>query len=829
MKLVEAPVVSSTPEDRPVEAEPATDGSAEVARRGAALFRRHRDDLDRATDRLFAGLLAFQWLAGIAVALLVSPRAWAGSVSAIHPHVWSAVLLAGAIVGLPIALAMRRPGAASTRHAVAMAQMLMGALLIHLTGGRIETHFHVFGSLAFLAFYRDWRVLVTASAVVAADHILRGFFWPLSVYGVPTVEPWRWAEHSGWVVYEVVVLTWSCRRGIVEMRAIAERRAELEVVHGQIERRVETRTAELRTSEAQKAAIIATAPDAIVTMDHHGRIVEFNPAAEAIFGYRAAGAIGRPMDELIIPPSRGPAHREGLARYLATGRSGVLGRRIEAAARRADGSEFPAELTINAIARDAAPPLFLGFVRDITERRRAQERLEYQASHDPLTGLPNRTHFQAALRGALAEGPGGRGLLALLLVDLDRFKEVNDTLGHHFGDLLLEQLGPRLREVVAGPGVVARLGGDEFGVLLPGADAAAAGRAAAALLAAIRRPVVAAGKIIEVGASVGVALCPDHGDDPIALLRCADVAMYAAKRAGADFLVYGADQARYDPRRFEMIGELRRGIDDGQLVLHYQPKVDLRSRLVEGVEALVRWQHPREGLLAPGRFIALAEETGLIRPLTFWALREALRQSRTWHQEGINLRVAVNLSTDLLAISDFEATLVELLEGADALPGWLTLEITESAMMTDPARAHAIFTRLRDLGVKVSIDDFGTGYSSLAYLRDFPVDELKIDRSFVKALTARGSDACIVRTIIDLGHNLGLRVVAEGVEDAATADVLESLGCDSAQGYHFARPLAAADLAAWLEPARRYVAANGAPREPGPTAEPEAFLDRRGP
>jgi diguanylate cyclase (GGDEF)-like protein/PAS domain S-box-containing protein len=778
--------------------DPTSSGPAPVSRRAEALFHQHRDDLLRTTDRLFAGLLAFQWLAAVAVALVMSPLVWEGASSRIHPHAWAAAVLGGLLVGPPIILALARPTRASTRHAVAAAQMLMGALLIHLSGGRIETHFHVFGSLALLAFYRDWEVLITGSIVVAADHLLRGLFWPQSVYGVAVIEPWRWAEHAGWVVFEDIFLVWSCRRSVREMWGIAERQAALESLHAEIERKVEERTAELHESESLKASIIETALDAIVTMDHAGHVVEFNPAAEEIFGHARAEAVGRLLTELIIPERMRRAHHEGLARFLSTGEDPFVGGRSDVPALRRDGTEFPAELSINAVHRHGAPPLFVGFARDITERKRAEERLAHQATHDALTGLANRARLHSELERHLDDGPGAGGRLGLLVVDLDRFKEVNDSYGHHYGDLLLQGLAPRLVHALGGSAMVARLGGDEFGILLPDADAASSVRAAEAVLAAVRQPIVVKGQALDVGASIGIALCPEHSTDPVALMQCADVSMYAAKRARAGYLVYAADQPEFSPRRMALIGELRRGIDQDQLLLHYQPKIDLRTGAVAGVEALVRWMHPREGLLGPGEFVGMAEDTGLIKPLTFWVLHTALLQCRAWHQSGAALDVAVNLAVDMLREPELVAIITRHLESTDALPEWLTLEVTESAVMADPARATETLARLRGLGVRVSIDDFGTGYSSLAYLRNLPVNEVKIDRSFVKELDSREQDTCIVRSVIDLGHNLGLQVVAEGVESRATADRLAALGCDYVQGFHYARPLPPADFAAWL-------------------------------
>jgi diguanylate cyclase (GGDEF)-like protein len=428
--------------------------------------------------------------------------------------------------------------------------------------------------------------------------------------------------------------------------------------------------------------------------------------------------------------------------------------------------------------------------------------LAHQATHDGLTGLPNRSHLQSELdrhlHGRCAEDP-----LALLLIDLDRFKEINDTFGHHCGDLLLQALAPRLRDVVGGSGSAARLGGDEFGVLLPGADAASAVQVAQAILAALRQPLVIKGHVLDVGASIGIAICPCHADDPIAMLQCADIAMYAAKRTKVGCLVYAADRPEFRSVRVALIGELRRGIDQNQLLLHYQPKINLRTRAVDGVEALVRWLHPRQGLLPPNQFIELAEETGLIKPLSLWTLQTALLQCRVWHQEGSALNVAVNLAADVVREPDLVEMIVAILQSSDALPAWLTLEITESAVMGNPTTAKAMLGRLRSMGVRIAIDDFGTGYSSLSYLKDLPVDEIKIDQSFVQGMTSGGPNASIVRSVIDLGRNLGLKIVAEGVENDETVELLESFGCEYVQGFYFSTPLPPANFAAWLAQSRR--------------------------
>jgi diguanylate cyclase (GGDEF)-like protein len=402
--------------------------------------------------------------------------------------------------------------------------------------------------------------------------------------------------------------------------------------------------------------------------------------------------------------------------------------------------------------------------------------------------------LQHAIRAAQRD----RGSAALLIMDLDRFKEVNDTFGHQYGDLLLEQLGRRLGGALRESDTVARLGGDEFAVLLPAASAELARQAADRLLAVLEEPFALGGLQLEIGASIGIALSPEHGTDADTLLRRADVAMYVAKRAGTGPVVYSAEQDQHSPSRLALVGELRRAIEHDELSLVYQPKVDYQSGRVNCVEALVRWEHPRHGLLGPDQFLPIAEQTGLIRPLARWVLEAALREAHRWFKAGLDISVAVNLSMRNLHDPQITDTIHELLGRCDVPPGRLLIEITESSLMADAARAMDVLTQLRGMGIGISIDDFGTGYSSLAYLKRLPVDELKIDRSFVSHMALDENDAAIVRSTIGLAHDLGLTVVAEGVEDQAAWDMLSGLGCDIAQGYFVSRPMPAADLARWL-------------------------------
>jgi diguanylate cyclase (GGDEF)-like protein len=429
-----------------------------------------------------------------------------------------------------------------------------------------------------------------------------------------------------------------------------------------------------------------------------------------------------------------------------------------------------------------------------------QRRIKHQALSDALTGLPNRTLLYDRTGQAMRQADRELVPAALALIDLDRFKEVNDTLGHHYGDQLLVQVGERLQAALRKVDTVARLGGDEFAVLLPRIETPeGALTVARKLLAVLEEPFPLDGLTVDVEASIGVALYPDHGSDPEELLQRADIAMYTAKQTHAGFVLFDPKQDQHSPRRLALLGELRRALDQRQLLLHYQPKVAANDGRMLGVEALVRWQHPEHGLVPPDEFIPLAERTGLIVPLTHYVLDEALGQCRQWHEADHELSVAVNVSARRLLDLRFPDEVAALLDRHQVPARLLVVELTESTIMADPVHALEILSRLNAMGVQLSIDDFGTGYSSLAYLKSLPVHELKVDRSFVSQMISNSNDAVIVHSTVDLGRNLGLRVVAEGVEDALTLQHLNLLGCDAVQGYHISRPVPADDLISWLE------------------------------
>jgi diguanylate cyclase (GGDEF)-like protein len=434
---------------------------------------------------------------------------------------------------------------------------------------------------------------------------------------------------------------------------------------------------------------------------------------------------------------------------------------------------------------------------------RASSKLRRQALHDALTGLPNRTFLHR--EGARAIGAARRHDMsaALLLIDLDRFKEVNDTLGHDHGDELLVEVADRLGRALRTQDVLARLGGDEFAILLPEVPhRGAVAEVAARLHRTLEDPFALRGVALTLEASIGVAVYPDDGRDLTTLLRRADVAMYEAKQSGSRIESYARERDPYSPERLALLAELRQAIDRDELVLHYQPKVSLADGEVIGVEALVRWNHPVRGELAPGEFLPLAERTGLIADLTRWVIRAALAQCRAWVDQDVRLPIAVNLAAANIVDATLPQVVGALLEEYELPGALLECEISEHTVMSDPRRATEVLAQLRALGVRLSLDDFGTGQSSLSYLKRLPLDEVKIDRSFVMGMARDEGDAAIVRSTIDLARHLGLEVVAEGVESAEIYDDLAELRCDVAQGFFLSRPVPADALREWMDAQR---------------------------
>ncbi len=465
------------------------------------------------------------------------------------------------------------------------------------------------------------------------------------------------------------------------------------------------------------------------------------------------------------------------------------------AAVNASATQFAADaLIVIGIAIWIALALSYAMIKQLSRQRKE---LSYRTRYDALTGMLNRERFHERLTNILEETEGNGSAWSLLILDLDRFKEVNDTLGHRFGDELLQKIASRIIEASPDAELRSRLGGDEFAILSrdDGHDAVMIARQIQSML---ETPIILDKIEIDIHSSIGIASYPEHPVTAHEFFRRAEVAMYHSKRRGMGLTVYSPNLDPYNKRRLALLGELRSAIENQQLLLHYQPKVDLTLNRTLGMEALLRWKHPEHGLISPGEFIQLAEQSDLIRNLTYWVMDEALYQCHVWRQMGYMLNVAVNLSPRNLHDPGLPVKLGGLLAKWAVPAGSLTLEITENAIMYDPERALKILVRLHDMGIHLSIDDFGTGYSSLVYLKKLPVSQIKVDCSFVMNMINDPDDAVIVQSTIDLGHNLDCQVVAEGVENIETLERLKGLGCDQVQGYYLSRPLPAADITSWL-------------------------------
>jgi diguanylate cyclase (GGDEF)-like protein/PAS domain S-box-containing protein len=547
------------------------------------------------------------------------------------------------------------------------------------------------------------------------------------------------------------------------------------------------------------ASVFHNSAEGVLVTDASGCIVSVNPAFTDITGYSEAEAIGK-------KPSLLRSDRQGVEFYRAMWHALTHDGRWQGEIwnRKKSGEAYLEWLTINRIDDSVGTPVrYVSVFHDITEMRRKDERIHHLAFHDALTGLPNRTLIHDRLQHALDRAQRQQGRLSVTFIDLDRFKGVNDALGHDIGDLLLQEVARRIQGRLRAADTVARLGGDEFVVLMEElGEAEHCASLAQELIAVIAQPMQLRGYTVEIGASLGTAFYPEDGSDPLELMKRADTAMYAAKAAGRNtYRFFQQEMLDRTSQRLTLEMDLRRAIANHDLELHYQPRVALATTEPQGVEALVRWRHPIRGLLPPNEFIPLAEESGLILDVGAWVLNEACRQAAAWQAGGRSVRIAVNVSARQLEAGDLVERIADLTRLHGIAPADLEIELTESAVMANPEHAAGLFARLRALGVTVAVDDFGTGYSSLAYLRRLPIDILKIDRSFVMAADRDEDDAQIVKTILALGQTLKLTVVAEGIETQGQADLLRALGCDQAQGYLFSRPLPADAIADGLETA----------------------------
>ncbi len=554
----------------------------------------------------------------------------------------------------------------------------------------------------------------------------------------------------------------------------------------------------LLRQEALMATVVENTGDGILTLDEKGVIKSINPAAQKMFGYTGQSPLNKSISKLIPVLVNSGDFAEG---YCGGGLCEDQGRHLS-------NELFPIEFSVNRL-QLVDHKLYTVFVRDITERKARQMELSFQATHDSLTGLFNRAALKERLHKAVQDYQDSQHPAALLFIDLDRFKEINDTLGHGAGDRILHELGERLEGLQSDDVFVARIGGDEFGVLLAGQKGAQqAERMANALVTLIKKPFVAEAMSLQVQASIGIAYLPEHTQIDEELMMFADVAMYQAKINHLDYVAYDASLDSNTLRNLAISSQLNLAVDDEQFILFYQPKVDINNNEVVCFEALVRWVHPTLGTVSPDDFINVAERSGMIKPLTLYTLKAAMSRCRRLRAQGFNISMAVNLSAFLLQDMSLVDDLKNFLVEYSVDPEWLELEITESAIVSNPERAFEILKQIRALDIRLSIDDFGTGYASLSYLKQLPVQELKIDKLFIQELLNNKSDQIIVRSTVELSHSLGLKVVAEGVESREIYNYLRDAGCDIAQGYWISPPLPSAKLEGWLEQWRATAAAS---------------------
>jgi len=574
-----------------------------------------------------------------------------------------------------------------------------------------------------------------------------------------------------------------------------------------IEAEVRDSTSRLRQREARLQAILNKAADAIFTVDSHGLLMSANAAAGRLFGYAPEKMSALPLNRLIAVGVGDAAGLDaaGLLRMIACG----VTHEYELPGWRSDGSEFPLAMSVSEVELPDEH-LFVVILHDLTEQQQAQERIHHLAHHDTLTGLSNRLSLNLRLEQLLAQTRRANGTAAVLFIDLDHFKKINDTHGHQTGDLLLVAVAQRLKELLREVDTIARLGGDEFIVVTDGSVTPdEVSSIAVRIVAALTAPYHLQGKTVHSGASVGVAMFPTDGEDGSTLMRHADTAMYAAKAQGrGNFQFFSAAMNSATHERLLLENRLWLALEQNEFELYLQPQIALDTQRIIGAEALLRWHHPELGMVGPDRFIPIAEESGLILPLGDWVLARAAALLRSWRAPGLaHLRLAVNLSARQCHGPGLLPHLDRLLQDHGLDPALLELEITESAAMQDPERSRTLLNELRARGIKVAIDDFGTGYSSLSYLKLFEIDRIKIDRGFVKDIESDPNDAVIVAATIALAHSLGLEVIAEGVETAAQRDFLRAKQCDEAQGYLYARPMPVAQFEAMVRNAAPVVPA----------------------
>lgn len=555
-----------------------------------------------------------------------------------------------------------------------------------------------------------------------------------------------------------------------------------------------SRFGQLQSALSRHRAVIESSQDGVIAIDPQGRVLEFNPAAERIFGYRTADVIGRELAALIIAPEDREAHRRGLARGFATGDWRLMGRRFEVTGVRADGNRLPVELSLTVVedGREGAAAVY-GFVRDISERRRGEEQLAFLAYHDPLTGLPNRILIEQQLDLALARARRTATSVALMYLDLDDFKEVNDRLGHAAGDQLLTGVAARLRGVLRDSDVLARQGGDEFLILLTDLSddaVSAAEMVGTKVLWSLRDPFVVGAAEVRTAASIGISLFPADAADTEALLRHADAAMYQAKADSDGRLAFHQVTGNIVAKRTSISAQLRHAMTEAELELHYLPIWRIGpERAVHGVEALLRWRHPERGLLRPASFMDLADQSAVADDVIDWVLAEACRHAAGWREAGLVPRISLNLSHNQLLAENFAERFVAVLAEHGLEPNHFLIELTESAWTVGPEEMLAVVARLRRSGTTFAIDDFGAGYSSLSRLRERSFDVIKIDRSMFAVVSGERTTDAVLRAVVDLAAACDAELIAEGVERDDQLAFLRDNGISLVQGYLFGQPL----------------------------------------
>ncbi|MDP9442505.1 MAG: EAL domain-containing protein [Actinomycetota bacterium] len=682
-------------------------------------------------------------------------------------------LFGGSIVAV-FAVLGTQPAGGRRLRAVATAAGLVAssAVLVHLSGGVVEMHFHFFVIVGVITLYQDWTVFLTAIVFIALHHGVVGGLQPNDVYNHAAAwnNPWKWAGIHG-----AFILAASAAQ-ITSWRFTEDqfRRSE----------------AQLLARDRRFRSLIENSSDGISIIGRDGSLIYDSPSVSSILGYDAGERRGTNVFDFIHPRDIAPF--SVIFQDMVEGRlAGTLA--LELRAQHQDGSWRCLEARMRNLLETPDVGGIVANYRDVTERRALEERLAHRAFHDPLTELPNRALFLDRIEHAIATHFRTPDHLAVLFIDLDDFKTVNDALGHAAGDHVLRTVGQRLTGCVRGADTCARLGGDEFGVLLEGlAGPATAYEVGARILEALGDNLFIQGSRITLNASLGIVVS-NGTEDAASLVRNADLAMYRAKSEGKGrYEIYEVGMHDAVVERLALKADLRRGVDAGQFVAHYQPIVELSTGRVVGGEALVRWEHPERGLLSPATFLEVAEEMGVMPAIGSAVLSQACRDAARWSSENGEPRtVSVNLSASQLKQDGIVGEVIAVLAETGLPPASLTIEITETLLMEDPERAAATLRRLSALGVKIALDDFGTGYSSLSYLNRFPVDQLKIDKSFVDALAGAGAatEASLVGAIAGIGKMLSLEVTAEGVEHHSQLVELLSLGCKFGQGYYYAKPV----------------------------------------